>query len=871
MITRYTLPEQLSSRYVLQLSPQANQDPPHQLSQWTELHPSRLLPPYAIQSMMEMGRELMISPQPQLCKLYSVEESPQDAISQLRDLGIGAPTDLVFSSPIIVEEGVAGESVHSLIEIAKARGWDELPSALAIGVFIAAGRGLAHLHSLGFTHGAISSEAISIRYVGLEEGSALVKTNRAGGVKINHWVQGQLFQLSIEGERYGRGPEADCRALLWVLLEMLGAESTVVRQGALSAPSSQALDSPGQMSPRAQRALEQLPPPFAEWVIQSLITPPKQMGVMLTQLQRVLSANQPAFDPKGISRWLTRLAPERAQQWDQVLDQGSPQSLQHLLVPGGILTTHRLSIAPSTTAQPSPATDLSAEQTNTPRETIVDHEHKTDGPLPISSASVGEEKKSPSSATVSRPSEDRSTESSSAASFLERLDQKLDHFESKLIARITPRGRAQTKLRIAILWLDTIRSIQDLDLSKPITVGSDAKATIKLPFDIDPKGTFTLFTPSGSDVLVHAQEKSRGWVCADSHSQRRHWAELNDPSMTCLKLGGKGLIQYKEFAIFFQLQQMEAPQALWTPRLPIPTKEAGLFWCIALAACCHLALLTIAYGSKSYSFRERGVVTTSKFVEVLTQKIEEQKKLEEEEEEIPELSEEVADVSEATYEPKPERELPRVREEVRELAQARFGKGQAAVDALASFLSSESSAEEGKLALGDVSAALGTSADSGLSLGSAFGEAGGSLNLGSGGGALNTSGGLGSSRQAGQLKAKQVNRKVRGRVKALKSRARVTGGRLSREEVLKVIQKHSAKLNSCYESQLAKSPNLNGKLTVQWVIKSNGQVGSVSQVLSSLKSAALKDCVFKVIKTMKFPKPQGGDVKVKYPFVFQQG
>ena len=214
--------------------------------------------------------------------------------------------------------------------------------------------------------------------------------------------------------------------------------------------------------------------------------------------------------------------------------------------------------------------------------------------------------------------------------------------------------------------------------------------------------------------------------------------------------------------------------------------------------------------------------------------------------------------------------MPRVRQEVREIAQKRFGKGKAAVNALADFLSGKADSTEGKLALGDVSAALGTSADSGLSLGSAFGEAGGQLTLGGGGGSLNTSGGLKGSRQIGKLKAKRVKRKI-ARVKTLKSRTRVSGGNLSKEKVIAVIRKNLRKINACYERQLIKSPNLSGNLTISWVIKPSGKVSGVKQVLSSINNAALKSCVLKIFKKLRFPKPKGGQVKVKYPLLFQQG
>ena len=207
---------------------------------------------------------------------------------------------------------------------------------------------------------------------------------------------------------------------------------------------------------------------------------------------------------------------------------------------------------------------------------------------------------------------------------------------------------------------------------------------------------------------------------------------------------------------------------------------------------------------------------------------------------------------------------------MKELANERFGTGEEKAKNLADFLAGDLPTD-GNLALGDVSSALGTSADSSLSLGSSFGDVGGQVTMGSGGTRMNTSGGMRGARRAGKLKGKRVSRRVKGRVKPLKSRVRVTGGRLSKAEIFKVISKNLVKVSACYERQLMKSPNLSGKLTVSWVIKTNGRVSNVKQVLSSIKSAPLKKCIFKVIKKMKFPKPKGGTVKIKYPFVLQQG
>ena len=54
-------------------------------------------------------------------------------------------------------------------------------------------------------------------------------------------------------------------------------------------------------------------------IIQSLLNPPAHIGVFLSQIKKLLSSELNALDFKGLSRWLTRLTPERAKLWNQVL------------------------------------------------------------------------------------------------------------------------------------------------------------------------------------------------------------------------------------------------------------------------------------------------------------------------------------------------------------------------------------------------------------------------------------------------------------------------------------------------------------------------------------------------------------------------
>ncbi len=120
----------------------------------------------------------------------------------------------------------------------------------------------------------------------------------------------------------------------------------------------------------------------------------------------------------------------------------------------------------------------------------------------------------------------------------------------------------------------------------------------------------------------------------------------------------------------------------------------------------------------------------------------------------------------------------------------------------------------------------------------------------------------------GKLEKRKSEGKVRGKVRATKALARVQGS-LSKAEVYGVISKHQQKILRCYEKQLAKKPGLSGKVTFEWTVKTDGSVRSVSEVASTLNDAATSKCVIGVIKSMKFPKPKGGEVEIRYPFFFQ--
>ncbi|HEY8207354.1 MAG TPA: adventurous gliding motility protein GltG [Myxococcaceae bacterium] len=96
-------------------------------------------------------------------------------------------------------------------------------------------------------------------------------------------------------------------------------------------------------------------------------------------------------------------------------------------------------------------------------------------------------------------------------------------------------------------------------------------------------------------------------------------------------------------------------------------------------------------------------------------------------------------------------------------------------------------------------------------------------------------------------------------------------GSLDKELIRQVIRSHRDQIRYCYETQLARFPNLKGKVAVKFVISAVGSVASSSVSQSTVGNSELEMCVAGRVRTWVFPKPKGGGVVVvTYPFLFQQ-
>jgi TonB family protein len=134
-----------------------------------------------------------------------------------------------------------------------------------------------------------------------------------------------------------------------------------------------------------------------------------------------------------------------------------------------------------------------------------------------------------------------------------------------------------------------------------------------------------------------------------------------------------------------------------------------------------------------------------------------------------------------------------------------------------------------------------------------------------------TLGGSGSGKGAGYGKGEHAG--VKGQGQAFVSMdvagAAVDEG-LTKDEVGEVIHRHLSEVRYCYESAMIRSPDLEGKLMVNFTIGGSGMVKSTEVKSSTLPDPRLDDCILRRLATWKFPNPRGGiDVAVTYPFIFK--
>lgn len=106
------------------------------------------------------------------------------------------------------------------------------------------------------------------------------------------------------------------------------------------------------------------------------------------------------------------------------------------------------------------------------------------------------------------------------------------------------------------------------------------------------------------------------------------------------------------------------------------------------------------------------------------------------------------------------------------------------------------------------------------------------------------------------------------RVPRIRSGAADVRGSLSKEVIRRVIRRHINEVRFCYEQELNQRPDLEGRVTVSFIISPTGAVQSSAVAATTMNNQRVETCVAGAVRRWAFPAPEGGGiVVVNYPFM----
>ncbi len=89
-------------------------------------------------------------------------------------------------------------------------------------------------------------------------------------------------------------------------------------------------------------------------------------------------------------------------------------------------------------------------------------------------------------------------------------------------------------------------------------------------------------------------------------------------------------------------------------------------------------------------------------------------------------------------------------------------------------------------------------------------------------------------------------------------------GDLDRNIIRRYIRRKLPLIRHCYATELVSNPKLTGKIVLKFAIGPDGKVPLVT--VTGLSNPAFQSCIGRAIKSISFPRPPGGTIRVVYPF-----
>ena len=166
----------------------------------------------------------------------------------------------------------------------------------------------------------------------------------------------------------------------------------------------------------------------------------------------------------------------------------------------------------------------------------------------------------------------------------------------------------------------------------------------------------------------------------------------------------------------------------------------------------------------------------------------------------------------------------------------------------------------------DVSAALAASGGAGIAAADG-GPGGPAVRGGSGAGGpvgIGEVGGVAVGGGGGKIK-KRAGPRIRVRMKM--SKPKIDDGNLDGKSVARKIRARKRAFQACYERELKRNPSLKGKLVLEVTVGENGRVADIDVADNALNNA-VANCIKGKMRSIRFPKPEGGEATFTYPFIF---
>lgn len=429
-------------------------------------------------------------------------------------------------------------------------------------------------------------------------------------------------------------------------------------------------------------------------------------------------------------------------------------------------------------------------------------------------------------------------------------------------------------LRIAVLWNDSLTSEQLIDSRKPAFVGSDRKNDLMVPDAGGLGERYELFTPTAGGFSVNLAGLTDSLTGRlRLNGQETTVEEARRTSGGQLTVGGTdwGVLDFGDFAIFFQ--GSKGPEALGTGGF-MSTMNRSILGAILFAVVMHLGFLIAAFlfWSDDPVFAELDL--SDRFMKVI---VEEPPEIEEEEEEE-NIDEDVGkkaggeegkfgeeDKIEKSKVPKRDGELVDKVKDVgihKALGSDLLGRGplQNVFGDKTGFDSKLNAAMAGagdNLVVGAGAGGMGLRGTGGGGGGQGFGRIHGM-------GRIDTGGGRGTRARLGGKKRRKKKARVR------RGKGNIMGF-CKEKDILRVVGGRQRGIQYCYEKELARNPELNGKVTMGWRIGLDGKVAKVVVQSSTLGNKSVEGCMKRQIQRWRFPKPEGGMCQIRFPFVFNAG